>query len=83
MTTSEKTTISQKTLLPLSLVIMLCGGVVWISSQLSGINYKLDELEKGMQDNWTGHDMENWALRLKLVNPSIIIPEPDSNHPVH
>ena len=75
MTTQDKRmTISKETLMPLGMVILLCGGVVWISSQLSGINYKLDMLEEKLEDNWTKRDMENWGLKLKLVNPDVTIP---------
>ena len=75
MTTPEKRmTISKETLMPLGMVIALCGGVVWISSQLTNINYKLDTLEEKLEDNWTRRDMENWGLKLKLENPDVIIP---------
>lgn len=75
MTTQEKRmTISKETLMPLGMVIALCGGVVWISSQLTNINYKLDTLEEKLEDNWTRRDMENWGLKLKLENPDVIIP---------
>ena len=51
MTTQDKKiTISKETLMPLGMVLALCGGVVWISSQLSGINYKLDMLESSLED---------------------------------
>ena len=70
MTTQDrKYTLSKETLMPLGMVIALCGGVVWISTQLSGINYKLDMLEEKLEDNWTRRDMENWGL-----NPDIILP---------
>ena len=76
MTTQDKKyTLSKETLMPLGMVIALCGGVVWISTQLSGINYKLDALEEKLEDNWTKRDMENWGLKLKLENPEIVIPE--------
>tara|TARA_R110002153_G_C13281401_1_gene494110 strand:+ start:1010 stop:1249 length:240 start_codon:yes stop_codon:yes gene_type:complete len=76
MTTQDrKYTLSKDTLMPLGMVIALCGGVVWISTQLSGINYKLDALEEKLEDNWTRRDMENWGLKLKLENPEILIPE--------
>tara|TARA_R110000824_G_C14786115_1_gene632603 strand:+ start:160 stop:393 length:234 start_codon:yes stop_codon:yes gene_type:complete len=77
MTTQEnrKYTISKETLMPLGMVIALCGGVVWISTQLTNINYKLDMLEEKLEDNWTRRDMENWGLKLKMENPSINIPE--------
>ena len=80
MTTEKKLTISKDTLMPLGLVITLCAAVVWISSQLTNINHKLDMLEIKLQDQWTKRDMENWGLRLKMENPSIEIPDLE-DHP--
>ena len=77
-TPDKKYTISKDTLMPLGMVIALCGGVLWISTQLSGINYKLDMLETKLQDQWTTRDMVNWGLRLKMGNPDIAIPELDT-----
>ena len=77
-TPDKKYTISKDTLMPLGMVIALCGGVLWISTQLSGINYKLDMLETKLQDQWTTRDMVNWGLRLKMGNPEIAIPELDA-----
>ena len=74
MTQEKKTLITKDTLMPLGMVIALCGGVIWISTQLSGINYKLDMLEGKLEDQWTYRDMENWGLRLQMGNPEIIIP---------
>ena len=75
MTTPEKKmTLSRETLMPLGMVIALCGAVVWISTQLNNINYKLDALETSLEDQWTQRDMENWGLKLKLENPDITIP---------
>jgi len=75
MTTQDKkTTITKETLMPLGMVIMLCGGVVWISSQLSLIHNKLELLESSLEEQWTKRDMENWGLKLKLENPDIEIP---------
>ncbi len=76
MTTQDKKyTLSKETLMPLGMVIALCGGVVWISTQLTSINYKLDILEEKLEDNWTRRDMENWGLKLKMENPTITIPQ--------
>ena len=75
MTTEKKLTISKDTLMPLGLVITLCAAVVWISSQLTNINHKLDMLEANLEDQWTKRDMENWGLRLKMENPTIEIPD--------
>lgn len=75
MLDQKKMQITKDTLIPLSMVVTLCGGVIWISTQLNHINYKLDILENKLQDQWTKRDMENWGLKLKLDNPDIIIPE--------
>ena len=78
MTTQEKRmTLSKETLMPLGMVIALCGGVVWISNQLSSIHNKLELLEASLEEQWTKRDMENWGLKLKLENPDITIPSID------
>jgi len=73
-TQEKKMTISKDTLMPLGMVIALCGAVVWISSQLSLIHNKLELLESSLEEQWTKRDMENWGLKLKLENPEIEIP---------
>ena len=75
MVKEKKTLITKDTLMPLGMVIALCGGVVWISTQLTNINYKLDSLEGKLEEQWTKRDMENWGLKLKMCNPDIIIPD--------
>ena len=71
-------TISKETLVPLGMVVALCGGVVWISNQLSSIHNKLELLEASLEEQWTKRDMENWGLKLKLENPDIKIPSLDN-----
>ena len=79
MTTQDKKmTLSKETLMPLGMVIALCGGVVWISNQLSSIHNKLELLEDSLEEQWTRRDMENWGLKLKLENPEINIPGLDN-----
>ncbi len=79
MTPQEKRmTISKETLVPLGMVVALCGGVVWISNQLSSIHNKLELLEASLEEQWTKRDMENWGLKLKLENPDIKIPSLDN-----
>ena len=75
MTQEKKTFITKDTLIPLGMVLALCGGVVWISTQLTNINYKLDMLEGKLEDQWTKRDMENWGLKLKMGNPELQIPD--------
>ena len=73
----KKTLLSKDTMLPLGMVITICAGVVWISTQLNTINFKLDTLENKLEDQWTKRDMENWGLRFKMENPNIKIPAID------
>jgi len=73
----KKTLLSKDTMLPLGMVITICAGVVWISTQLNTINFKLDTLENKLEDQWTKRDMENWGLRFKMENPNISIPAID------
>ena len=73
----KKTFLSKDTMLPLGMVITICAGVVWISTQLNTINFKLDILESKLEDQWTRRDMENWGLRFKMENPNISIPAID------
>ena len=76
-TEEKKNIISKETLMPVGLVMVLCGGVVWISNQLSSIHNKLEKLEESLEEQWTKRDMENWGLKLKLENPEIKIPGVD------
>jgi len=65
------------TLVPLGLVVTLCAGVMWISNQLSEIRFKLDTLDQKLENQWTSQDMENWALRFKMANPDLTLPNVD------
>jgi len=71
----KKSVISKETLLPMSLVLLLCTGVVWINSTLLEINYKLDTIEEKLEDKFTRSEMDKWILRFQLENPEISIPE--------
>lgn len=71
----KKSVISKETLLPMSLVLLLCTGVVWINSTLLEINYKLDTIEEKLEDKFTRSEMDKWILRFQLENPEINIPE--------
>ena len=70
-----KSTISQKTLLPMSLVGAICAGVIWINSTLIAIDFKLKAIELELEKEFTKTEMENWILRFKMENPEITIPQ--------
>ena len=72
---ASKSTITQRPLLPMSLVAAICAGVIWINSTLIEINYKLETIEEKLEDKFTKPEMENWILRFKMQNPGMDIPK--------
>ena len=71
---NKKMVLSRDTLMPLGLVLTVCGGLIWINTKLVNIQFKLETLEGKLEDQWTRRDMENWGLKLKMSNPEIKIP---------
>jgi hypothetical protein len=71
---NKKMVLSRDTLMPLGLVLTVCGGLLWINTKLVNIQFKLETLEGKLEDQWTRRDMENWGLKLKMSNPEIKIP---------
>ncbi len=72
--TDLKNVISQKTLLPVSLIAAIMGGVLWINSTLMDIDYKLQTIELKLENSFTKTEMENWSLRLQMANSELEIP---------
>ena len=72
---ASKSTITQRTLLPISLVAAICGGVIWINSTLIAIDFKLQAIELELEKEFTKTEMENWILRFKMQNPGMDIPK--------
>lgn len=73
-TSNRKTVLSRDTLMPLGMVLTICGGLLWINTKLVNIQFQLTTLEGKLEDQWTRRDMENWGLKLKMSNPDITIP---------
>ena len=71
----DKSILSKDTLMPMSFVITLFAGLMWLNSKLTDITVKLDQMETKLEDQWSSTEMENWSLRLKMANPTIEIPE--------
>ena len=72
--TDKITTVTQKTLLPVSLVAAICAGVIWINSTLIEINFRLHAIELELEKEFTKSEMENWRMRFKMMNPDMEIP---------
>jgi len=71
----DKPILSKDTLMPVSFVVSLMVGLLWLSSKLNDIEVKLDQMETKLEDQWSSTEMENWSLKLKLKNPDLQIPE--------
>lgn len=67
--------IDKDTLLPLGMVISFLGGAIWITNHLTTIEHKIDMIETKLNDQLSASEMENWALRLKMENPDLSVPE--------
>ena len=67
-------TITKNTLLPISVVVGVLGGVIWLTSLFNATNAKLDLLIETQETHWTKVDQRLFALELKLLNPDLIIP---------
>lgn len=81
---SEQTTISEKTKMPLSLVIVLMVGVVGgltmlnsIRARVSEVNGSVLELRRVAGGFWTKGQMERWAHALDKANPTLRVPDPE------
>jgi hypothetical protein len=74
----SKQVLNRETLLPLSLVIAIVGGILWLNNQLILIDYRLGSIENKMaektSDLWTGRDMAHWAYLLTTSNPGLNVP---------
>lgn len=67
--------LSKDTLVPISFVVMLFAGMFWMSNKFTSIEVKMDQIERKIDDQWSGTEMENWSLKLKMANPEIEIPD--------
>ena len=57
-TNGKRQILGTNTLIPLGLVISLCAGVVWISTQLNEIRFRLEALDEKLETQWTSQDMD-------------------------
>lgn len=60
--------------LVVSILVPTVTMVWWLSAQFSEVNNKLIRVEDHLVDQWSKADMENWALKLKLKNQELEIP---------
>lgn len=59
-----------------SIVFAVAGGVVWINKTLTAIDIRLGSIEEKFDSKADQIRIENWALRLKLMNPEMNVPDP-------
>lgn len=82
MSAEEKAEINEKTRVPIGLAVCcigaFIGGALWLNNSLNRIDQRLQSMETRMSDRWTASNMKIWALQLRLENPSLRVPEPET-----
>lgn len=73
--------LSDRTLIPVSFVITLLGGILWLQTQLYAIRTdilnirtSIEKIDIKSSDKWSIQDMVIWELQLKAQNPNMTIP---------
>ena len=57
-------------------VVMLLIGAIGITITGAKLINRIDRLEASLVDRWTKQDATNQALRLKMANPQLHVPDP-------
>lgn len=81
-------TINQNTKIPLIaawLAIVASAGATFQATRyLASIEHSMEEVKAHIRDDWVRADHERWAFQLKLLNPSLAVPEvTDTNRTNH
>jgi hypothetical protein len=81
--TSRFSKLDKDTLVPLGVVLTICGAAfgahTYLSSQFNSLDRRLERIELKQEassaNQWTVMNMKYWALRLEKSNPTLKIPE--------
>ena len=76
----------ERLLIPLSMVVAIVGGAVWLNNKLVNIEFELrainarigfveQKVEEATEDRWTSKDMRHWASLLQALNEKLKVPE--------
>lgn len=71
---SKRSILDQGTLVPVGVVLMICGGAVWFNDKLSSIDYRLRLIEMSVTDRWTRTDQQHFRDLFQSRNPEIDVP---------
>lgn len=74
--------ITERTRVPLSLVIGIVAATVTVSGMFLSINYRLGNIERNQSQGWSYEDMQKWSLKLQTENPNIKVPIPPDSRRV-
>jgi len=79
---SRPTSLNDKTMLNLTiggfiLILMSIGGGIWTArGYLEEFKTSLDKVEEAARASWSYSMQKEWSDKLKISNPTIIIPDP-------
>jgi hypothetical protein len=84
MIETSQAILNEGTLIPIGVAVAAVGSVillVWnLSAKASQVIYRLDAIERKLNDHWTRADQLEWIISLRDNNPSLKIPLPRPQH---
>lgn len=78
---TAQATIGPDSVVNLSTVAAICGGIIWLNVTLSKIQNRLKNIEKATPETWTYNMQRAHALDFKIRNPTIDVPIPPERVP--
>ncbi len=59
-----------------SIIIALVTAAIWMEHRFSVFESRLGQVEQAVRSVWRVRDMDVWTRELKIMNPSLVIPDP-------
>jgi hypothetical protein len=78
---AAQTSIGPDSVVNLSTVAAICGGIIWLNVTLNKIHNRLKTIEKATPETWTYNMQRAHALDFKIRNPSLDVPIPPERVP--
>lgn len=68
-------TLTQKTLVPISVLVSVTGAVLWLNNTLQDIRYDVASIKRSLRQQWTVEDMSYWVEQVRINNPGVKLPD--------
>ncbi len=67
--------LTENTLVPISVVVSVLGAVLWLNNAIMDLRSDVRGLQGALRRQWTLEDMRIWEARIKIMNPSLAVPD--------